>query len=257
MRMYLEGEWFDLVPPGSTYENEFEALIQQHADHLFPGFHCVRFDPLLVTPLGNVKPDMALIDEHYRSWFIVEVELSTHQINRHVKPQVEKIQIARPDVTHADWIADRHPNLDRDRLRSLVRDAPHASLLLVNGPTPHWDDALRSLPGIQRAVVEVYRSRLNRTLLRINGAQPQTVGKLVTGLTPGAGYLSNTYRLEMPSALPNELVAIDIAAEPAPYRYRVKQIAGDKYLFPVPPAMVMDHRVRLVRDSADRYRIEE
>ncbi|MBO0800203.1 MAG: hypothetical protein J2P31_15390, partial [Blastocatellia bacterium] len=189
MRLFMDGEWFEPLPSGSIYENEFEGLIQSHSATLFPGFLCARFDPLMSTPLGDVKADLALIDADYRSWIIVEVELSTHSVTRHVKPQMERIYIARPDVSHADWIADRNSSIDRDRLRRLVQDVPHGTTLLVNAATPHWDDALASLPGVQRAVVEIYRSRLNRTILRVNGHQPQTPGRLITSLTPGSGYL--------------------------------------------------------------------
>lgn len=257
MRLFFDGDWFDAVPPGSTYENEFESLIQQHSESLFPGFYCARFDPLLTTPLGNVQADLALVDHEYRSWFIVEVELSTHSIHRHVKPQMEKIQIAKPDVRHADWLASRNGVFDLPRLRRLIQDAPHGTVLLANAPTPHWDDALSTLPGVQRAIVEVYRSRLNRSILRVNGSQPRTPGNLVTTLTPGLGYLANTYRMDLASSLPEAVPYIDVVQGQQSIRYRVKKIGGDRYLFPTPSFTIPTKAARLVVDGADTYRIEE
>jgi hypothetical protein len=257
MRLYMDGEWFDAVPPGSTYEAEFESLIQDHAGSLFPGFLCARFDPLLITPLGNVQPDLILVDSDYRTWNIVEVELSTHSITRHVKPQIEKIQTARLDHTHADWLVARDPRFDRERLACLVRDVPHGTVLLANAPTPHWDDALSSLTGVQRAVVEVYRSRLNRTILRVNGSQPTTPGNIVTSLTPGKDWLASAYKVDISSSLPNGLSHIDIVIKESPVRHRVKVLGGEKYLFPTPTSTIADKSVRLVIDNSGLYRIEE
>lgn len=257
MRLYQDGEWFDAVPLGSTYEAEFESLVQQHAASLFPGFMAARFDPLFRTPLGDVKPDMVLVDREYRSWYIVEVELSTHSITRHVKPQVEKIQAARPAAEHADWLVDRDDSWDRARLRRLMTDVPHATLLLANGPTPHWDDALGTLPGIIRGVVEVYRSHLNRTILRVNGSQPQTPGDLVSGLTPGQGYLAGAYKIDLPSSLPTGVQKIDAIMDGDPIQYRVKKIGADRYLFPVPASVLPGRSARLMAGQSSIYRIEE
>ncbi|WP_270366390.1 TonB-dependent receptor plug domain-containing protein [Microbacterium algeriense] len=253
----MDGEWFDAVPPGSTYEAEFESLVQQHSASLFPGFLSARFDPLFRTPLGDVKPDLVLVDKEYRSWFIVEVELSTHPVTRHVKPQMEKITAARSTAAHADWLADRSAQWDRSRLRRLMLDAPHGTVLLANAPTPHWDDALRTLPGVIRGVVEVYRSNHNRTILRVNGSQPQAPGATVSGLTPGDGYFSNAYKIDLPSSLPMDLEHIDVLSGGEPVRYRVKQIGGDRYLFPTPSSNLPNRAVRLMVDDAGVHRIEE
>jgi hypothetical protein len=239
------------------YEAEFESLVQQHSASLFPGFLAARFDPLFQTPLGDVKPDLILVDKEYRAWFIVEVELATHSVTRHVKPQIEKIQVARPTEAHANWLVDRGAQWDPLRLRRLMLGAPHGTVLLANAPTPHWDDALRTLPGIIRGVVEVYRSRLNRTILRINGSQPQAPGEMVSRLTPGVGFFSNAYQIDLPSALPMDLEYLDVVSTGVSVRYRVKQIGGDRYLFPTPSVKVPDRAVRLMVDEAGVYRIEE
>lgn len=257
MRLYMDGDWFDALPPGSTYENEFEGLILSHAQSLFPGFHCLRFDPLISTPLGDVKPDLALIDKSYRVWHIVEVELSTHSITRHVKPQMEKLDASRPGAEHADWLADRYSALDRSRVRRLVQDVPHGTVLLTNAATPNWDDALASLPAVRRAVVEVYRSRLNRTILRVNGSQPELPGDLVSPLTPGSGHLANSYRVDLVSALPDSLSAIEVSVGETLYRYRVRRLGDQKYLFPSASAPIKQKAVRLLVDSANQYRIED
>lgn len=257
MRLYHEGEWYDPLTPGATFEGEFEGMILSHSSKLFPDFHCFRFDPLFATPFGDVKPDLALIDLEYRAWFIVEVELATHSVTRHVKPQMERIFTARPTEQHAEWLADRHPELDRSRLRQLVRDVPHGTVLVTNAPTPTWDDALASLGGVQRAIVEVYRNRLSRTILRVNGQQPQGPGDLVTHLRQGSGQLSAAYRVEVPSSLAGELVHIDADVGGTLYRYRIKTLGGEKYLFPSAGAPISPKPVRLLVDRASSYRIEE
>lgn len=259
MRLFMDGEWFDALPPTSVYENEFEGMILGNSGALFPGFYCFRFDPLMVTPHGAVKPDLALIDTEYRSWYIVEVEMASHSVTRHVRPQMERIDAARPDQGHSDWLADRHAELDRVRLRRLMLDVPHGTVLLVNAATPHWDDALRSLPGVQRAVVEVFRSRLNRTILRINGQQPHGLGQLVSHLLPGEGVLARGYKMEVPSALPDTIGHIDavMGGDAQPSRFRVKVLGGDKYLFPTPAHTIEQRKARLMVDESQLFRIED
>jgi hypothetical protein len=253
----MDGEWFDAVPPGSTYEAEFESLIQTQSESLFPGFLCARFDPLMTSALGNVQPDLILVDQDYRSWYIVEVELSSHSITRHVKPQIEKIQLAMLDQSHADWLTRRDQRFDNMRLARLMQDVPHGTVLLVNAPTPHWDDALASLAGVHRAVVEVYRSRRNRTILRVNGSQPSPPGNELTTLTPGKGWFAGAYKVAISSALPGDLTHLDIVIDKDLVRHRVKDIGGERYLFPTPAGVIEDKPVRLIVDSAGIYRIEE
>lgn len=256
MRLYQEGEWYDAIPPGALYEYEFEDILMQHRDALFPGFKGARFNPTLTTHLGNVQADMILVDAEYRTCYVVEVELSTHPLNRHVLPQIEKIAAAKLGDQHADWLCARQSHFDNARLRALFRDVPHSTVLLANGPTPHWDDGLRTLPGIYRALVEVFRSPLNRTILRVNGVQPEGPGDLITGLTPGAGLLKSAYRVAVPSSIGDEVTAMDTELGADRMRFRVRKLGSDKYLFPSPAFELPTGNARLFRSSTGNYRIE-
>lgn len=256
MRLFHDGEWFDAVPPGALYEHEFEGIVMQHQNELFPGFSGARFDPILTTPMGNVQPDMILVDNHYRSLFVIEVELASHSLARHVLPQVEKIAAARLGERQADWLLSKAPGFDRGRLRALFRDVPHGTMLLVNSPTPQWDEGLRSLPGVYRAVVEVFRSRHSRTILRINGAQPEGPGELVTPLVAGTGSLRGSYKIGVPSAVDESLTEIDVHLDGDLVRFRVKVMGAEKYLFSRPAIDVPGEQARLLRSTAGTYRIE-
>ncbi|SIN35496.1 hypothetical protein [Micromonospora cremea] len=256
MRLYQDGEWFDALPPGALYEHEYEGIVMQHRNDLFPGFKGARFDPVLATQLGNVQPDMILIDHEYRSMFVVEVELASHSLTRHVQPQIEKIVSARLGERHADWLYSREPGFNQDRLRALFRDVPHSTVLLANGPTPHWDDGLRSLPGVYRAVVQVFRSARNRTILRVNGAQPEGPGEVVSVLSAGSGPLRTSYKVSVPSSVDASLEKLDAHLEDQLIRFHVRVMGAEKYLFSRPAINVPAGGALLLRSAGGSYRIE-
>src|SRR5665647_377735 len=99
-RVMIDGRWFDPVSSKSLYEADYENALVEHASDLFPGYRCVPFKVLVESEYGIGKPDLALVDNEYRSWYVVEVELDTHPLKSHVEDQVRKFALGHYTDKH-------------------------------------------------------------------------------------------------------------------------------------------------------------
>jgi hypothetical protein len=74
-RVNFRNDFFEKRRSTSWYEKEFEALILDRSQQIFPRWTVVPFDAPIVGEDGTVKkPDLALLDPKYREWWIVEDE---------------------------------------------------------------------------------------------------------------------------------------------------------------------------------------
>lgn len=167
-RILHEGEWYEQVSSEALYEDEFERILAENAVHLFPSYHLVPFKLLVYSDDGSAKPDFALIDKSYRDWWIVEAEMSHHSFANHVEPQVITLSKASYGETAAHYLCQRNPQLDLNRMLSMVKGLPPNVVVIVNAPAMNWSRDLRSYR-VLVTVLEIFRSRRNRHLYRLNG----------------------------------------------------------------------------------------
>ena len=171
MRLLLDGDWFDAVASPGQYEHDFESIITDRAPLLFPGYHVVPFKTPVESEHARKVPDLALIDHGYRSWWVVEVEMSHHSLYGHVIPQVEVFASGNYSGDHVAHLASQSPTLDGSALRDMMKGAQPRVLIVVNKNVPSWVEPIHRVGGLL-AVVEVFRSGSNRHILRINGDSP-------------------------------------------------------------------------------------
>ena len=79
---------FTLSDPDAPSESEFEPITIRAFGCLYPQYQCVVFGGRFLYEDENRKPDLAMIARNNSHWFIVEVELLSHSLERHVLPQV-------------------------------------------------------------------------------------------------------------------------------------------------------------------------
>jgi hypothetical protein len=120
-RLLYHGEWFEPLSPGAVYESDYQAMIVSQAAVLFPDFWTARFDCLVESEHGSAKADLALVDRHYRFWWVVEVEMSSHSLSGHVSPQVLRLSHAEYGNVQASYLAVKEPDLDPNRLREMMK----------------------------------------------------------------------------------------------------------------------------------------
>jgi hypothetical protein len=180
-RLLVGSEWYEGLASTAHYEFEFETLVEQHAQTLFPGWTPVAFKVDVESESGRRRPDLALIDDQYRAWWVVEVELAHHSLDGHVLPQVETFASGRYTSDHAAHLARLAPDLDAQKLREMLRGEQPRVLVVVDQVVPAWTRPLARL-GVLVSVVEIFRSDRNRICLRVNGDQPRPPGGVVTSL---------------------------------------------------------------------------
>lgn len=178
-RVLVSGTWFDLVGSNAYWEAEFEQVILNRSSVLFPGYNIVEFRRTVYSDHGAKQPDFALIDSNYRSWWVVEVELSHHSLYGHVLPQIEVFSNANYGDSEAQYLAARAPHLDAGRLEEMMRGAPPRVLVLVNRLLSSWETALRPY-GALVCAVEMYRNDRNEHIVRVDGSLPRPPTAIVT-----------------------------------------------------------------------------
>jgi hypothetical protein len=255
-RILINGEWYDPIAPNSVFEPEYEELVLQHSAALFPDFECVPYTRLVNSPVGDSKADLALVDRDYRSWYVLEIELASHSLSGHVLPQMQRLSLARYGADDAAWIASRNSHLDANRMRYLMDSVSPGFMVIVNAPVPGWIEPLRWL-GVSVAIVEPFRNRLDKHVLRVNGEQPDVAGETLTTLARGVDWFSRHHRIENPGAVVvPDSGELELLWAGTSFTARTKWIAGSLHAALDPAGTIPDALV-LKRRSDGRLEIEE
>lgn len=181
-RILAGGEWYEEVSAASLYESELEQLVLEHAPSLYPGYIAVPFKLLVSSEVESHKADLALIDNKYREWWVVEVEMSNHSLNGHVLPQVRTFSQAVYGPREAEYLCVKEPTLDERAVLDMMKGRQPRILVLVNAPKPEWIKTLAPYDAYV-GIFEVFRSFRNNHLFRINGEFPKRPVGLVSECT--------------------------------------------------------------------------
>ena len=162
---------FDELSLGSLYETEVELALKQRAHRIFPGFMYSDFKCIVSNNYDQRKPDFALIEENYRSWWVCELETANHSLDGHVLPQVRTFLTGTYGEAALRWLLRARPDLDPDRLRLLVKNEQPQVLVVVNKFSEHWAKAITNV-GAYLGVFEIFRSSEGQIVFRVNGYVP-------------------------------------------------------------------------------------
>jgi hypothetical protein len=230
-RLLVNGERYDGLASPALLEYEYEAIILDRSAVIFPGFIVVPFKRTVRFEGEPRRADLALIDPQYRAWWIGEVELAHHSFENHVLPQVIVLARASYSQTEAAWLAEQNTELDEDALCDMMRGAQPSVVVIVNAPRPEWKGALEQ-HGALLIVVEVFRSRRNRLILRQNGDEVPEFGDLVSRCRIDP-IMPRLLVLEAPAAIPTSEEAIAIEFGGGMTEWRVIRSADRAWLSPV------------------------
>lgn len=181
-RILSNGEIHEPISPNSIYEAEFEDLIFQNSDELFPGYHTIEFKKTVESEEGRVKGDLALVHEGYKDWWVVEVEMAYHSFSEHVLPQVLSLSRASYEDEEALYLCEEEELLSVARTRTMMKGKPPNVLVIVNEPKPEWRKSFEHLD-VLLGFFQVYRSSRNAHIYRISGDYPTPPAELVTKCT--------------------------------------------------------------------------
>ena len=178
-KILLGDEWFDELDSTSLYETEFENILFQEASRIFPEYQPVPFKTIVLSEDGDAKPDFALIHKDYRSWWVVEAEMGHHSLAGHVVPQIRKLSRAYYQESEADYLCQNAPNLDCTRVREMLKGQQPRVLVVVNVPVSGWKEQI-SPHGAVLAIFQIFRSKFNRYVYRINGDFPSENNEIIS-----------------------------------------------------------------------------
>ena len=159
---------FQLCDPTEVKETQFESDVMRVLHYIYPDCHVFRFRPNVHHAGAVWKPDLAIVDRNHEYWLVVEVEITTHHLEKHVLPQVTAF--LHGDYTEsAVSILAQAISISDSRASTLLAYVPREVIVISNRKDEVWDQKLAAL-GVQHLVVSTYRNILTgQTLYKVDG----------------------------------------------------------------------------------------
>jgi len=252
------GIWYTPVDSTSMYESMYEWKILNNSEYLFPGYFCFQFKKPVNSIYGTGIPDLVLIDQEYREWIIVEVELEHHRLQGDVLDQVVKFAAGEYKKVHAEYLLAKHSELDEDRLVALVTGTQPRISVFVPMQKPEWWRVLLQY-NATIAVIEVWQDDTGRDLLRIDGDQPTAKSsEFLTNLFRDKN-LSKGLRVENPAVLPIadeiKILINGMVSDWSIIRSKTNAWLMPKGKYPLEDLSALSFRLTL--STSDGYQLEE
>jgi len=198
-KILIDDEWYDEISYSSLYEAEFERVILQKKHLLFPDYTLVPFKLLVSDDERSARADMAMVHNSYSHWWVVEVEMGRHSLSSHVLPQVTTLSRANYLNEAAEYLHSKDTDLDIDKLAQMVKGDQPNVMVMVDSPQPSWTPELRPHGAIV-TVVQLFRSKRNKHIVRLNGQSPEVPSHFVSHCLP-VQELPRMLTLSSPAAL--------------------------------------------------------
>jgi len=135
---------FQMDDPDAPSEIDFEAMVVQALSCIYPNYQCIVFGGSFIYDEETKKPDLALIARDLSHWFIIEVELLSHSLERHVLPQIRAFRYGEPQ-SDCSMIISRELGIDLGQAKTLVDRIPKGVAVIANGASREWETALKAL----------------------------------------------------------------------------------------------------------------
>jgi hypothetical protein len=178
-RVLLKDSFFEELAPGSMLEADFESVVVNKGNLIFPDFFVVPFKATVSSDDDSAKADLALIERSYREWWVVEVELGTHSFEGHVLPQVRTLARASYREDEARALCTSCPELELQRVLDMVKGRQPRVLVVVDSEKKEWGRPLRSFDA-ELLILQMFRSERNEHAFRIDGYLPVPPGSVIS-----------------------------------------------------------------------------
>lgn len=168
-KVLVDGEAFDPIPPYAIADPEFERILTDNAEALYPKYLLAQARFTLETAHGVVRPQMAMVHREYLDWWLVLLECGPSPSASTVLQEATKLRSASYDEALVKTLCERNAALDADSLRKLfANETPKLFVLVGRPPVPKVSDS-----SIRIGILEVFESQNTRKrILRINGEHP-------------------------------------------------------------------------------------
>lgn len=132
---------FEQADPTATSEATFEMTTLQLLARLYPSCLVITFKPLVINNGVGWRPDVAVIEKTLSYWFVIEVEIATHSLEKHVLPQVRAFRDGDYGQDSIKIIA-RATAMSVDRVATLIRYVPRYIAVVSNHENQAWEKQL-------------------------------------------------------------------------------------------------------------------
>jgi len=254
-RLLINGTWYDEISSQSMYESKFEEIFLSQVEILFPEYITVPFKFTVSSPDGTAKADLALIDKNYLGWWVVEIEMSRHSLNRHVLPQVKILSEALYSDDVAMYFSQKQTALDLGRLKAMMKGKQPRVMVVLDLPKQLWAEKLDKFNAIL-ALFQVFRSSSGDFMYRINGQYPFNFDSYRSNCV-FEKILSNFLVVESPAILDilsNE--TMEIYSEGALSVWKRLDIQDKVYLIPTEfNPLDINRKYTLLKESDGKYHL--
>lgn len=173
MKTLLTGECrseniLSLLDPSAFTEIAFEAEVVKALCCLYPSYRCGVFKGSFKFSGERRSADLALIHKRLSHWFVIEVELASHSLDRHVVPQVRCFRFGDPEPACVTSLCSGFPDLSRTEAENLIRYVPLHVAVIANRLDPHWQAVLSGLD-VQLLSVSVFEGQGGKRAHEIEG----------------------------------------------------------------------------------------
>ena len=253
LRIFHRGEWFNEISPSALSEAEFERLLISNSEIIRENTVIVPFKKTVYSMENSARADLAMISVDYRYWIVVEVEMSSHDLLRHVIPQIRTLREAEYTQEYVAYIHSKRPELDKNKLSDLIRGESPEVLVIANKRNSEWEEALRRYD-VHLMAIEIFRSEFNQTIFVIDGNLPAVEQNFLSDLS-SIEMLPRCWKLSSPAALsvePGERFPI-VIGEQVTFWERFNT-ATAVYLTPVGnPPIESGQKYRLYQSDSGMY----
>ncbi len=145
------------ISPGVLYESHVQAIVAEHIPALFPGYQGIRYEPLIRTFTGDVRPDIVMLNAKKKRWALVEVEIDNHSFPAHVLPQMGKLAKCDDGLSWVDdFAAKLRSGLELSTIREIFSASPSA-VLVTHGASAEYEVQLDRL-GIECIDFDIFQA---------------------------------------------------------------------------------------------------
>lgn len=174
IKIKIGNPWFQEIEPTSFFsEEDLERSVLLNLQSLFPDFFAVTFKKKLtntITGLSNT-PDLALIKKDYSEWYIIEVELSSHNI-KHIEQQISTFYNTNFKQEDVNYLIKKNKGLfNPTQLENLILSESPKLLIILNS---HNDEIVDMGNHFNCAVCifQMYLDRDGNPFYRLDGDYP-------------------------------------------------------------------------------------
>ena len=138
------GNVLQLQDSTAAREKDFEVVALQVLRVCYPNCHIFRFRPTITFEDVNWSPDVAIVEKMHRYWFVIEVELGSHHLEKHVIPQTLGF-VQGEYGTDAIAILSRELKIADKEAATLVHCIPRYVAVVSNQPNDVWTKKLQAI----------------------------------------------------------------------------------------------------------------